>query len=163
MEMSQAMMNLVKQHVECDDQLNRVEAALHKADMASAGRNFRLFDEQLEHHFHLEEECLFLAFEKATGMTNGPTMVMRGEHAEIRQLRDQAMAQIDSKEIAAALATIDTLNVLIQQHNVKEENILYPMCGGSIPNLASLLGMGGCGGACSCAGTGESTNAKAVT
>ncbi|WP_395010951.1 hemerythrin domain-containing protein [Undibacterium sp.] len=163
MKMSQAMMNLVKQHVECDDQLNRVEAALHKADMASAGRNFRLFDEQLEHHFHLEEELLFPAFEKATGMTNGPTMVMRGEHAEIRQLRDQVMAQIDDKEIAAALATIDTLNVLIQQHNVKEENILYPMCGGSIPHLMSVLGMGGCGGACSCAGTGESTNAKAVT
>jgi iron-sulfur cluster repair protein YtfE (RIC family) len=161
--MSQAMMNLVKQHVECDDQLNRVEAALHKADMASAGRNFRLFDEQLEHHFRLEEERLFPAFENATGMTNGPTMVMRGEHAEIRQLRDQVMAQIDNKEIAAALATIDTLNVLIQQHNVKEENILYPMCGGSIPHLMSVLGMGGCGGACSCAGTGESTNAKVVT
>jgi len=159
--MSQAMMNLVKQHVECDDQLNRVEAALHKADMASAGRNFRLFDEQLEQHFRLEEERLFPAFEKATGMTNGPTVVMRGEHAEIRQLRDQAMAQIDNKDIDAALATLDTLNVLIQQHNVKEENILYPMCGGSIPHLMSVLGMGGCGGACSCAN--ESVKADAVS
>lgn len=149
--MSQAMMSLVKQHQECDDQLNRVEAALHKADLASAGRNFRLFDEQLEHHFRLEEERLFPAFEKETGMTNGPTVVMRGEHAEIRQLRDQAMNEIEQGQVEAALASIDTLNVLIQQHNVKEENILYPMCGGSIPHLSKLLGFGGCGGVCSCA------------
>lgn len=149
--MSQAMMSLVKQHLECDDQLNRVEAALHKEDLASAGRNFRLFDEQLEHHFHLEEDRLFPAFEQATGMTNGPTVVMRGEHAEIRALRDQAASEIENKDIQSALSTLDTLNVLIQQHNVKEENILYPMCGGSIPHLSSVLGMGGCGGgACGC-------------
>ncbi len=149
--MSEAMMKLVKQHMECDDQLNRVEAALHKADLASAGRNFRLFDEQLEHHFHLEEERLFPAFEQATGMVNGPTVVMRGEHAEIRALRDQAALEIENGDMTAALASVDTLNVLIQQHNVKEENILYPMCGGSVPHLMSVLGLGGCGGgACSC-------------
>ncbi len=149
--MSEAMMKLVKQHMECDDQLNRVEAALHKADLASAGRNFRLFDEQLEHHFHLEEERLFPAFEQATGMLNGPTVVMRGEHAEIRALRDQAALEIENGDMTAALASVDTLNVLIQQHNVKEENILYPMCGGSVPHLMSVLGLGGCGGgACSC-------------
>ena len=41
------------------------------------------------------------------------------------------------------------MNVFIQQHNVKEENILYPMCGGSIPHLNKILGFGGCGGVCS--------------
>ncbi|MDE2427218.1 MAG: hemerythrin domain-containing protein [Burkholderiales bacterium] len=150
--MSQAMQKLVKQHIECDDQLNRVEAALQKGDMASAGRNFRLFNEQLEDHFRLEEERLFPAFEQATGMSNGPTVVMRNEHAEIRALRDEAYAAIEASQPEQALAAIDTLNVLIQQHNVKEENVLYPMCGGSIPHLAAVLGFGGgCGGACSCA------------
>ncbi|MFZ6799740.1 hypothetical protein [Undibacterium sp. Di24W] len=43
--MLQAMMSMVKQYQECDDQLNRVEAALRKADLVLAGRNFRLFDE----------------------------------------------------------------------------------------------------------------------
>lgn len=149
--MSQAMKEMVRQHMECDEQLNRVEAALHRRDMPSAGRNFRLFSEQLDHHFMLEEDRLFPAFEKATGMSSGPTVVMRSEHADIRQLRDEAYAAIEAEQIDEALAAIDTLNVLIQQHNVKEENILYPMCGGSIPHLMSVLGMGGCGGACSCA------------
>lgn len=149
--MSEAMMRLVKQHQECDDQLNRVEVALHKQDFASAGRNFRLFNEQLEDHFRLEEERLFPAFEKATGMTEGPTEVMRMEHQEIRALRDQLMAEIEEGEAASALASLDTMNVLIQQHNIKEENILYPMCGGSVPHLNKVLGFGGCGGVCSCA------------
>lgn len=154
--MSQAMMEMVRQHRECDDQLNRCEAALQKGDMPSAGRNFRLFSEQLDSHFALEENKLFPAFEAATGMTAGPTVVMRGEHAEIRALRDEAYANIEANQPQEALAAIDTLNVLIQQHNVKEENVLYPMCGGSVPQLMSVLGFGGasggggCGGACSC-------------
>ncbi len=149
--MSQAMKKLVLQHTECDEQLNRCEAALHKGDMAAAGRNFRLFGEHLNSHFALEEDRLFPALEKATGMLHGPTVVMRAEHAEIRNLRDEASAAIEAGSAAQALAVLDTLNVLIQQHNVKEENILYPMCGGSIPNLEAVLGMGStCCGACSC-------------
>ncbi len=150
--MSQAMQKMTAQHMECDEQLNRVETALHKNDLAVAERYFRLFSEQLDHHFLLEEERLFPAFEQATGMKNGPTAVMRSEHAEIRNLRDELATALLSKQSQAALGLVDTLNVLIQQHNVKEENILYPMCGGSIPNLMSVLGFGGgCGGTCSCA------------
>ena len=62
------------------------------------------------------------------------------------------LAMDNSTDPNQALAALDTLNVLIQQHNIKEENILYPMCGGSIPNLEDVLGMGStCCGACSCA------------
>lgn len=151
--MSQAMKKLVLQHLECDEQLNRCEAALHKGDMAAAARNFALFSQQLDAHFAVEEERLFPALEKATGMLHGPTVVMRAEHAEIRNLRDEARAAISEDAAGQALAILDTLNVLIQQHNIKEENILYPMCGGSIPDLETVLGMSTgstCCGACSC-------------
>jgi iron-sulfur cluster repair protein YtfE (RIC family) len=151
--MSQAMKKLVLQHLECDEQLNRCEAALHKGDMAAAARNFALFSQQLDAHFAVEEERLFPALEKATGMLHGPTVVMRAEHAEIRNLRDEARAAISEDAAGQALAILDTLNVLIQQHNIKEENILYPMCGGSIPELETVLCMNAgstCCGACSC-------------
>lgn len=148
--MSQEMMSLVKQHMECDDQLNRLEAALHKQDQASARRNFELFDEFLEAHFVLEEERLFPALEKAIGSSDGPTAVMRQEHQQIRSLRDELKDALIDGDTPEALAVIDTLIVLIQQHNVKEENVLYPMCGGSIPNLDAVLGKGGCCGSCSC-------------
>ncbi|MFZ6746180.1 hemerythrin domain-containing protein [Undibacterium sp. JH2W] len=150
--MSQAMKKLVVQHTECDEQLNRCEAALRKGNMAAAERNFRLFSAQLDSHFTLEEDKLFPALEKATGMLHGPTVVMRAEHVEIRSLRDEANAAIEAGQADQALAVLDTLNVLIQQHNIKEENILYPMCGGSIPDLEAVLGIGStCCGACSCA------------
>ena len=92
---------------------------------------------------------MFPALEKATGTSVGPTAVVRGKHAEIRTLRDEAYAAIEANQPAQALAAVDTLNVLVQQHNVKEENILYPMCGGSIPDLGSVLGSA-CWGSCSC-------------
>jgi iron-sulfur cluster repair protein YtfE (RIC family) len=150
--MSQAMTKLVQQHRECDDQLTRCEAALHKGDVDAAGRIFFLFSTELDNHFALEEERLFPAFEQATGMTSGPTVVMRGEHVEIRALRDEAKAALADQRVDDALGAIDTLNVLIQQHNVKEENILYPMCDERVANLGALLGFagGGCGGGCSC-------------
>lgn len=152
--MSQAMKKMVAQHMECDEQLNKVETALQRNELAAAERNFCLFSEQLNQHFMLEEERLFPAFEKATGMRDGPTTVMRAEHIDIRALRDELATALQAGEVTVALAVIDTLNVLIQQHNVKEENILYPMCGGSVPDLMTVLGFGGgCGGTCSCAAT----------
>lgn len=147
--MSKEIESLVRQHQECDDQLNRIEAALQKADTAAALRNYRLFNEFLEAHFVLEEKKLFPALEKITGMVSGPTEVMRQEHQQIRSLRDELKSALDAKNTEQALATIDTLNVLIQQHNVKEENILYPMCSDRIADLSSVLGMGGCCGGCS--------------
>lgn len=152
--MSQAMQKMTAQHMECDEQLHRVENALLKSDLTAAERNFRLFSAQLDQHFVLEEERLFPAFEQATGMANGPTTVMRAEHIEIRALRDELATALQAQQVQAALGLIDTLNVLIQQHNVKEENILYPMCGGSIPDLMFVLGFAGgsgCCGTCSCA------------
>lgn len=71
---------------------------------------------------------MFPAFEAATGMTQGPTQVMRMEHRQMRGLMaqmQQAWAERDGEAFAGAA---ETLLILMQQHNMKEENILYPMC-----------------------------------
>ena len=49
---------------------------------------------------------------------------------------DTLPLQRDARGVAA---TCDTLLVLMQQHNMKEENILYPMCDSRIPDAATLL------------------------
>jgi len=76
----------------------------------------------------MEEEVLFPAFDSRSGMGGGgPTAMMRMEHQQMRGLLDQigeAMAAGDAQE---AMDIGDTLLMLIQQHNVKEEGMLYPM------------------------------------
>jgi hemerythrin-like domain-containing protein len=82
----------------------------------------------MQAHFRAEEEVLFPAFEATTGMRQGPTQMMRHEHQQMRSLLSQlgeASAAHDGEGYAGAA---ETLLMLMQQHNMKEENILYPMC-----------------------------------
>jgi hemerythrin-like domain-containing protein len=70
---------------------------------------------------------LFPAFEARTGMSMGPTQVMRSEHEQMRGLiGDMARAAAEANR-DGYLGLSETLNMLMQQHNLKEENMLYPM------------------------------------
>ena len=75
-----------------------------------------------------EEQELFPRFEAATGMTQGPTQVMRDEHADMRATLAQLHAALDSRDLDEFAGEAETLLIMMQQHNMKEENILYPMC-----------------------------------
>lgn len=70
---------------------------------------------------------MFPAFEARTGMTQGPTMIMRSEHEQMTDLLDQMAGAVASKDRNAYLGDADTLLVLMQQHNMKEEQMLYQM------------------------------------
>ena len=88
---------------------------------------FARFDQVLRRHFAMEEEVMFPAFEQVSGMTGGgPTFVMRSEHEQMRGVLDQMAAAIDKGDTEEMLDLGDTLLMLIQQHNAKEEGILYP-------------------------------------
>ena len=76
----------------------------------------------------MEEEVIFPTLEQRTGQTTGPTQVMRMEHEQMRQLlsdMEEALAREDRDQY---LGFAETLMVTTQQHNMKEEQILYPMC-----------------------------------
>jgi hemerythrin-like domain-containing protein len=92
----------------------------------------------------MEEALLFPAVEAATGMVDaGPTFVMRMEHEQMRGVLDQMAAAVASGDQQELLDQGDTLHILIQQHNVKEEGMLYPMAeralGGQWPELRAKL------------------------
>ena len=114
-------------HRSCDELWTRVEAAGEEGAESIAGA-WRRFDRSLRSHLAMEEEVLFPAFEAATGMTDsGPTFVMRMEHDQMRGLLDQMGAALERGDHDALLDQGDTLLMLIQQHNQKEEGMLYPM------------------------------------
>ena len=98
------------------------------------------FQKELETHFCTEEEVLFPAFEATTGMTGGPTQMMRFEHAQMRDLMDQMRVALSGRNDDNFAGAAETLLILMQQHNMKEENILYPMCDRSLAAQADTLG-----------------------
>jgi iron-sulfur cluster repair protein YtfE (RIC family) len=103
------------------------EEAVARKDWDSARSLFDRFQAAMARHLAMEEDVLFPAFESRTGMSTGPTEVMRMEHAQMRDLL-QAMANaIAAGNQNRYLGLSETLNMLMQQHNLKEENMLYPM------------------------------------
>lgn len=116
-------------HHVCDDLWAAVEAAAEAGDDATAAiAAFAAFDAAMRRHFDMEEQVLFPAFESATGITRGPTVVMRTEHDQMRGVLDQIARAAARRDLDGVLDHGDTLLMLVQQHNVKEEGMLYPMC-----------------------------------
>jgi iron-sulfur cluster repair protein YtfE (RIC family) len=119
---------LFQHHKHCDEIFADAEEACGKGDWTAGAAAFECLRGQLETHFASEEDLLFPAFEAATGMTSGPTEVMRGEHRQMRDLLAQMQGAVESRDSDAFGGAAETLLILMQQHNMKEENILYPMC-----------------------------------
>lgn len=117
---------LSRDHRECDELLSATLGHAQAGRWAEAGRSFSDFCDRVEAHFGAEESILFVRFEQATGMTHGPTAVMRSEHEAVREALDRVNDAILGRDANAVFGEGDALFILLQQHNLKEENILYP-------------------------------------
>lgn len=131
-------------HRDCDARWADVEELLDTADIDTARPAWQKYAAGMHRHMAMEEDILFPAFDARSGMGGGgPTAVMRMEHQQMRGLLDQIGAAVESGDSQEALDIGDTLLMLIQQHNVKEEGMLYPMAqnllGGEWAALAAQL------------------------
>ena len=115
-------------HRDCDALWARLESTGEDGGPAAV-ELWERYDAAMRRHFAMEEEVLFPTFEQTTGMTGGPTMVMRAEHEQMRGLLDRMTELAAAGDFEALLDEGDTLHLLVQQHNAKEEGILYPMAG----------------------------------
>ena len=75
----------------------------------------------------MEETVLFPTFEEISDMRQGPTQVMRMEHQQMRNLLARMSEAVSSGDQEEILEVGETMMILMQQRNVKEEGILYPM------------------------------------
>ncbi|NTV09592.1 MAG: hemerythrin domain-containing protein [Zoogloea sp.] len=129
---------LAAHHVHCDDRFAAAEAAAHAGQWADCAAATERFCSDMQTHFSTEEEILFPAFEARTGMKSGPTEVMRLEHAQMRDLLAELQAGAAAADLEAYSGAAETLLIFMQQHNMKEENILYPMCDQAVGGDAGL-------------------------
>ncbi len=130
---------MTAQHKECDRLLARAEQAAAAGDWDTARAEFEAFDALTRLHLRREEEILFPAFEERTGMTTGPTAVMRMEHEQMRAVLDDMAAAVRNRDTDSYLGESETSMILTQQHNMKEEQILYGMSDQVLDDLAAEL------------------------
>ena len=128
---------LTSDHRACDNEFANLENAIASQDWEEAKNQFEKFSLDLTHHFDMEEKVMFPAFEEVTGMTQGPTMVMRMEHSQMRNILDDLKSDIEKKDKNHFFGVSESLMMLMQQHNMKEEQMLYKMADMHLGSLVS--------------------------
>mgnify|MGYP003424897055 FL=1 len=127
---------LTSDHRACDNEFANLENTVASENWEESKTQFDKFSADLLHHFDMEEKVMFPVFEEVTGMTQGPTMVMRMEHSQMRNILDDLKADIEKKDKNHFFGVSESLMMLMQQHNMKEEQMLYAMAD---VHLASLV------------------------
>ena len=109
-------------------------------DLPAARAAFADFAAGLERHIRVEEELLFPPFD-ARGAMSGPTRVMTHEHRRIQQLLEVGRAALASGDANGFAGAADELGALLEEHNLKEERILYPRSDGilSLEECAAVV------------------------
>jgi regulator of cell morphogenesis and NO signaling len=108
------------------DKLFKKFQELKGSDFESAKNNFREFKFGLQRHIVWEEDILFPLFERKTGIVDqGPTVVMRMEHRQIGASLEAIHQKVKDGKLPDDTEETALLSIL-QRHNIKEENVLYP-------------------------------------
>lgn len=115
-------------HRKCDEIFAQMEEKANES-LADAKELCEEFIAQSERHFQMEEKVMFVEFEQKTGMTQGPTQMMRHEHSQMRGLMKDMLSALEDGNKDRFFGNSETLMILMQQHNMKEEQMLYPMAG----------------------------------
>lgn len=112
-------------HQACDKKFALAEQAAYAGNWHIADTAFRSFRESMTHHFRKEEALLFPAF-LAAGGPNGPVHVMEMQHAQMNSLLEKMALLVANRDTEGYSGIAETLLILLQQHNLKQEQILYP-------------------------------------
>lgn len=118
---------MTEDHRRCDQMFASAEESASNSSWEDVSVQFHKFHAAMEHHFSMEELVLFPIFEQETGQSSGPTQIMRMEHEQMRQLLSDMAEAVDKQDKDDYLGISETLMMIMQQHNMKEEQMLYPM------------------------------------
>ncbi|HUW26894.1 MAG TPA: hemerythrin domain-containing protein [Gallionella sp.] len=113
-------------HSACDNEFAVAEQAALAGNWSETEAAFNTFRDDMARHFRMEEEVLFPTLASAGGPA-GPVHVMLMEHEQIKELLKQMGMAVERKDAQQYSGLSETLLMVMQQHNHKEENILYPI------------------------------------
>lgn len=114
-------------HRDCDNAYEMIETFLEQKNFTMAKNAFVKWRDTNLKHFSIEEEILFLETIKAMGVKIPPIMVMEMEHVQIRNCFLEIEKSLQAEDITKFHQLAEACMIMIQQHNMKEEQILYPI------------------------------------
>ena len=114
-------------HRECDEQFAQLENIVDEANFDEAKVMFNTFQSNMLKHFDMEEQVMFPQYQNCEGGHCDPTPVMLMEHTQMRTLFDQMKEAIDANDKEKFLGQSEALLFTMQQHNMKEEQMMYNM------------------------------------
>jgi len=124
---------MTQEHRDCDTGFAKAEQLVADEKWEEAEEAFLAFANETLTHFKREEDELFPAFEAQTGSIEGPTQVMKYEHEQVKGLIGKLSEALESKNRDTYLSLCESMMILLQQHNMKEEQMLYAMCDRVLP------------------------------
>ena len=93
----------------------------------TAAERYAAFDSGLTRHIRIEEELVFPFFELRSGLSGGPTAVMREEHRIIQNALGLIREALAARDERAFRAGMNALGDVLPEHREREERVLYPI------------------------------------
>ena len=118
---------LLLDHKRYDDLFLRADESIRLKSWPDAESGFCLFQNAIKQHLGIEEKILFPAFEQAIRNSEGPIALLRREHLQIRGMIERMAEAVNRMNSIDFLLHSETFMLLQQQHNQKEEELLYPL------------------------------------
>ncbi len=118
---------LSKDHKLCDEVFAFMQEAVDQDHWQEADKKFLELHNCLEHHFKIEESILFPLFEEKIGISKSDISIMKIEHSQIMNMMKEIKEDINKQDIDHFFEISESLSMVIQQHNIKEEQMLFPM------------------------------------
>jgi len=114
-------------HERCDDLFYQAETSIAQRNWKSAIDNFRKYQDVLKQHIRMEEKVLLPAFEQTLVGGAEPVAMLRCEHRQIDGIVHRMWEAIQRFDPTDYVLHAETLTLLMQQHTLKEEEMLYPL------------------------------------
>jgi iron-sulfur cluster repair protein YtfE (RIC family) len=115
-------------HARCEGLYALAEDAAQAGNLDATREGFESFALGMRRHFAMEEDGFFADLDARAGFSGeGPTEMMRQEHGQMRGLLDQMSGELAEGDLQRFLSAGETLLLFMEQHNVKEEQMLYDM------------------------------------
>ena len=118
---------MANEHAQCEAMYLAALASVAVRDWQQAARRFARFAQALTRHMAIEETVLFTAVEQATGTHGGPIQALRIEHQQLRGILQRLADAIAQRHMIDFSDHADTFRIMLQQHSLKEDGILYPL------------------------------------